>query len=179
MPSSNLAIAPQVLAWAWERSVELDRPITVLDVGVGNGKYGLLAREYLGDRLARIVGLEAERRYLARFPWLHMLYDDLLPFGVETLPETYFAGFDLVLMVDVLEHLDVADGARLLGMIGPPVIVCTPRNYFENPEAVEYPTESHRSHWSVDALVDVRCIDRHAVDALEDGAVLVRMAPLS
>lgn len=190
MPSSLLALAPAIVALAWDRSEELGRPIRVLDVGVGHGKYGLLVREYLGDRLELIDGVEAESRYVNRFPWLEEVYrliyeaaiedlvDERAPWATPTDP-TILGTYDLVLMLDVLEHLDYEPAREVLKAIPAPVVISTPRDYFQNPEHVEYPTENHRSHWSAESIATVRPIDREDLDALERyGAVLVRCAPL-
>jgi ribosomal protein RSM22 (predicted rRNA methylase) len=64
MPSSNLVLAPSILAMAAEV-----KPRRILDVGPGNGKYGLLVREYLPP-LEELVAVEAEPRYVDSFPWL-------------------------------------------------------------------------------------------------------------
>jgi len=182
MPSSLLALAPSIVALVADRARELGRPITVLDVGVGRGKYGLLCREYLGDRLEAIDGIDAEPRYLAEAPWLEELYrflgeEDI----VDLVRERDFTAhaYDLVLMVDVFEHLDDFDAALVIRRLIPPVIISTPRDYFQNPEHRTHPTENHRSHWSAATIAAYRPLDREDVDALATfGAVLVRCAPL-
>lgn len=179
MPSSLLALAPTVVAYVDEVARELDRPIRVLDVGVGRGKYGLILREYLGDRLAGIDGVEAEPRYLEQAPWLRAVYDTVLTDDVTTWAGPEFDLYDVVLMLDVLEHLDRGDAVRLLGRIRPRVLVSTPVDFFQNPEAGEYPFETHRSHWTAEALSEVRPVDRHDVLAAEVfAAVFVRLAEL-
>lgn len=179
MPSSLLALAPTVVTYVADRARELERPIRVLDVGVGRGKYGLLLREYLGESLDRIDGVEAEGRYLEQAPWLRSIYDTVLVDDVTNFVGPEFDIYDLVLMLDVLEHLERADAIRLLGVIGPPVLISTPVDFFQNPEHVDYPTEEHRSHWTAERLASIRPIDREDVLAREVfAAVFVRLAPL-
>lgn len=86
--------------------------------------------------------------------------------------------FDVVLMVDVLEHLTHEDGAELLARIPGRVVICTPRDYFQNPEAADYPTENHRSLWNSREIAAIRELETEDVEALGVGAVLVRTAPL-
>jgi len=171
MPTSNLTLAPNIIAMAAEH-----HPSDVLDVGVGHGKYGVLVREYV--RPVRLVGIEAEPRYLTTFPWLETIYDDVLVGDVCDYSDEFLADFDLVLMIDVLEHLDTADGAELLARIPGRVIICTPANYFQNPEHVEYPSESHRSLWSAEAIAAIRPLEVDDAFAATIGGVLVRTRPL-
>lgn len=184
MPSSLLALAPAILNLAWDRSAELDRPIRILDVGIGNGKYGLLLREYLAERVARLTGIEAEGRYLDRFRWLPTIYDEL-GYGditdAATYDPHYFDAFDLVLMLDVLEHIERPAADNLLRRIGPPVIISTPVFYFGNDTdgLADYPTEHHRSHWQAADIAAIRPLDREDLAAHSElAAVLVRCAPL-
>lgn len=174
MPSSNLVLAPAILAMAAEV-----KPRRILDVGPGNGKYGLLVREYL-PRVDRLAAVEAETRYLDAFPWLGEIYDEILGVDVVIVPAAFFADFDLVLMLDVLEHLDHDAGAELLARIPGRVIVSTPRDFFQNPEAEQgWQTERHRSVWTAAEIAEVRALEVEDVAALDSiGAVLVRTAPL-
>ncbi len=174
MPSSNLACAPSVLWLASEH-----QPRRVLDVGVGVGKYGLLTREYLPP-LDELAGVEAEARYLDAYPWLTHIYDHLwVDIDVRDLSDENLARFDVVLLIDVLEHLDAEEAATLLKRIPGRVVICTPRDWFQNPEAEEYPSERHRSHWDALAIAKIRPLDAEDVNARERlGAVLVRCAPL-
>lgn len=184
MPSSLLALAPAIIELAYERSDELGRPIHVLDVGVGRGKYAMLLREYLGDRLATIHGIEAEQRYIT--PLLHALYNRVNRIAIEDCFGVYeragkklWAEYDLILCIDVLEHLDADNARYFLTHAEPPIIISTPRDFFENPEADEYPYESHRTHWSATDISALRTIDREDVNALKRyAAVLVRCKPL-
>jgi len=168
MPSSNLAVAPTILALAAEAPHE-----RILDVGPGHGKYAVLCREYLSG--VRVVdAVEAWAPYVKDFG-LECLYDDVVIGDVMDLPPAFFLDYDLVLMVDVLEHLDHADGERFLQSVGPRVIVSTPANFFQNPEYEEVPPEKHRSLWTLDEMKAVRGVE-NAVESL--GGIFARFAPL-
>lgn len=174
MPSSNLVLAPAILTMAAEV-----KPRRILDVGPGNGKYGLLVREYLPP-LETLTAVEAELRYLDSFPWLDKIYDVLIPADVVEMTVDFLAMFDLVLMLDVLEHLDREAAVALLRRIPGRVIISTPRDFFQNPEADQgWETERHRSHWTGPEIAEIRPLEVEDVAALDAiGAVLVRTAPL-
>lgn len=196
VPTSLLDLAPTVL-----NMVHRSPARTLLDVGPGFGKYGLLLREYLGvHRFRRLDAVEAEERYIDGFPWLAELYDTLylgdvagaawreyepgsgdlgeppwVKGGVVDAPMR-LAEYDLVLMGDVLEHIDEAAAQRLLERIPGRVLVNTPVAFFQNPEADQgWETERHRSSWSVSKLARIRDVEQ---DASQLGAVLVMLAPL-
>ncbi len=138
--------------------IVLTDPKSVLDVGVGFGKYGLLAREYLdvwgrgrevyGDWKRRIDGIEAFRGYLT--PLHDFIYDNVyVGNAIDVLP-TLQSNYDLILLVDVLEHLEYRDGVKLLEACearGKNIIVSTPKDI--GPEVVTFdnPFETHRFQW--------------------------------
>jgi hypothetical protein len=64
--------------------------------------------------------------------------------------------YDLVLLVDVLEHLTHEQGEQLLARIPGRALVCTPRDFFQNPQFADYPTEEHRSVWTVAEIEAIR-----------------------
>lgn len=154
MPTSNLAVCPAVLALIAETQRGLDRPVAILDVGAGFGKYGLLIREYVnglaGGAVSLLDAIEAEPRYLERFPWLERIYGNVIEADVTVLTREELAVYDIVVMADVIEHLDKDVALELLARIDGYVVISTPRDYFQNPEHLEYPFESHRSHWTVE-----------------------------
>lgn len=174
MPSSNLVLAPSILAMAAEV-----KPRRILDVGPGNGKYGLLVREYLPP-VESLVAVEAEPRYLDSFPWLATIYDALVPGDVVEMTDDFLARFDLVLMLDVLEHIDHDAAVDLLRRIPGRVIISTPRDFFQNPEADQgWETERHRSIWTATSIVEAvgRPLEVEDLNAWHIGGILVRVAP--
>lgn len=94
------------------------QPKRVMDLGVGGGKYGVILREVLdfmhgrcrADQWETIIeGVEAHRPYIN--PAWHVYNKvEIYDFTVENPPE----GYDLVLMIDSLEHLGDAEGSRYL-----------------------------------------------------------------
>lgn len=68
MPTSNLELAPRIV-----RLVETADPHrSILDVGPGYGKYGILLREYLNRKPERLDAIEVEPSYVT--PRLEALY---------------------------------------------------------------------------------------------------------
>jgi SAM-dependent methyltransferase len=119
------------------------RPRTVLDVGAGYGKYGLLAREYGGAE--RVDAIDANA---PRFPvYDHIYLGDLRK--LESLLPSEPKRYDLALFIDVIEHLEKADAWRVLdGLVdrAKQVLVTTPFG-FRPQEIPGMPFETHRSGW--------------------------------
>ena len=141
--------------------VELIRaadPQRVLDVGVGFGKYGVLVREYLelldgravyGDWRRTVDGIEIFPRYLTG---LHeTIYDRVIEGdAVEILPRIGDNDYDLVLLIDILEHFTRDVGWAVLEeclRAGRNVIVGTPLGFFTQ-EGYDNPHEQHHSLWT-------------------------------
>jgi 2-polyprenyl-3-methyl-5-hydroxy-6-metoxy-1,4-benzoquinol methylase len=144
VPTSYLDNVPAIV-----KIVQRLQPATVLDVGIGMGKYGLLVREYLsgdtGKSQVSVDGIEGFEGYLTD---AHRgIYDEIF---VTDLREFDFrsAHYDLYLMIDVLEHVTKDEGHRLLRDIAGTVLISTPkidhRAHYEH-----NPLEDHQSHWTV------------------------------
>src|SRR4051812_2306110 len=120
MPTSDLGNIPPIIREVCSRS-----PRTVLDLGAGCGKYGVLLREYLDAGWGRyrpeqwqvkIDGVEGFGQYvidLHRAVYSNIFVED---FAAEENLVRY-KGYDIVLMVDSLEHLDKEHGAHVLKTI--------------------------------------------------------------
>jgi hypothetical protein len=158
MPSSHAAQINEIVDL-----ILLTNPASVLDIGVGLGKYGLLAREYLelwGQPLSnewqgkpgwqrRIDGIEAYERYLN--PVHHYIYNQIhIGNAIDILPRLKDR-YDLVLLIDVLEHFDHDDGLRLLTLCkqrARNLIVSTPRDIGHQEKSWGNPFEAHRFQWT-------------------------------
>lgn len=139
------------------RLIMLADPKMLLDVGVGFGKYGLLAREYLElwdgrERYRqwsrRIDGIEAFGGYLT--PVHDFVYNRVyVGDALEVLPALDHH-YDLALLIDVLEHFDYEDGRRLLSECrrrARNLLVSTPKRVGAQREAFGNPYETHRFEW--------------------------------
>lgn len=132
---------------------------SVLDIGIGFGKWGLLAREYLdisdgrekydrADWGCRIDGIEAFPQYVQ--PHHRHLYTDVYVGNaldiVPSLPHRY----DVTLMIDVLEHFSYEDGMTLLKAVlakSRGVIISCPKDNGEQKAAFGNVFETHRFEW--------------------------------
>jgi len=119
------------------------KPKTVLDVGAGYGKYGLLAREF--GEASRVDAIDANP---PRFPVYDQVYlGDLRE--IDTLLPADAPHYDLALFIDVIEHLEKADARAFLAKLtgrAKRVLVTTPWG-FRPQEIPGMPWETHRSGW--------------------------------
>ena len=125
-------------------------PHSVLDLGIGFGKWGVLCREILDARFgrchsdqweAKIDGFEVFRDY--RNPCWNA-YDHLWQMDFRKGP--FLVRYDLVLMIDSLEHMPMDEGRPFLrGLVkrNKRVIVSVPNGRMEQGETFENPHEAH------------------------------------
>lgn len=158
MPSSFPDALSVVAAW-----VQALRPVSVLDVGIGFGKYGLLFREYLDvsprserhehhaapSAAVRIDGVEAWAPYVG--PLQRAIYDRIFEGdALAVLPS--LGTYDLVFAADVLEHFTRVDGERFLEMAAARatlgVLIVTPALELPQDAVFGNPFERHQSAWS-------------------------------
>jgi len=139
-------------------------PSSVLDVGAGFGKYGVLCREYLelwdgrqkySEFARRIDAVEAFEEYITpihRFVYNHVYVDD-----ISKIIDTLDFNYDLVLLIDVLEHFDKNEGVllarKILAKHGG-MIISTPKTVSNQRDAFNNEYEIHRSQWTRQELSD-------------------------
>lgn len=169
MPSSNLAVWPLILHFIHE--VPHD---AILDVGPGRGKAAVLLREYLWPTPTRIDAVEAHVPYIPAHR-LNFLYDSVTGGDVCDLAASSFAPYDVVLMGDVIEHIDKERALELLDRIRCRVVIATPTDFFQTDDGLPA-TERHVSHWTrADFAADrVERIDENHI-----GGLIVRLGPLA
>jgi len=119
------------------------QPKSVLDVGAGWGKYGLLVREYAPVERVDMLDVSPPRYdvYDHVYQGTVLEADRLLPADAPV--------YDLALFVEVIEHLEKEDGWKALEVLtrrARQVIVTTPLGF--RPQEFEgLPYETHRSGW--------------------------------
>lgn len=93
--------------WKWDRLKDQIKPLEnriVLDIGCGNGYYGW---RMLGERAKYVVGIDPTLLFFMQFlavkKYLPDANIDILPFGVQTLPETPL-DFDTVFSMGMIYH---------------------------------------------------------------------------
>ncbi len=133
-------------------------PQSILDVGVGFGKYGFLCREYLElwdgrgkycDWKIRIDGIEAYKDYIT--PVHRFIYNDIYIGDAIDILSKLKAKYDLILLIDVLEHFEYEQGIILLSKsasIGENVIVSTPHKIGINENTFGNSFEIHKFQWN-------------------------------
>ena len=158
MPSSRPDHIPLVISL-----VRQLRPRSILELGVGFGKWGHLFREYTDIVMAetdparyqrenwqvRIDGIEGHPPYLT--PAHQYLYNQLLLGDMRELIHQVGV-YDLIFLGDAIEHVEKADGLRLLRAtlehVRLAVIVTTPARPTGQQAACGNPLEIHRSFWT-------------------------------
>jgi hypothetical protein len=121
-----------------------ERPATILDVGAGYGKYGVLAREFVEP--ARLDGMDAN-------PPRYAVYDHFYEGDIRHLAEIMPpdpSRYDLALFIETIEHLEKEEGWNVLAQIARRsrrVLVSSPWG-FRPQEVPGQPFESHRSGWT-------------------------------
>lgn len=148
-----------ILRWV----IRLD-PRSVLDVGLGFGKWGVLLRECLevthgryepSAWRSRIEGVEIFDRY--KNPIWSYAYDHVHIGDVRKLAPA-LGQYDLVLCCDVIEHMPKEEGQELLDTLftlAPWLLISTPL-VFSQQQASENPHEQHVSLWLLPDVMD-RC----------------------
>ena len=179
MPSSRPNTIPTVI-----HLVRQLKPKSILDVGVGFGKWGHLFREYTDINEAendparyqrkkwrvRIDGIEGYAAYLT--PMHRYLYNHLHIGNAGTLLNK-LPQYDLIFLGDVIEHLEKAAGLRLLRAAlkkaNKAVIVTTPKFETGQADLCGNELERHRSLWSAE---DFSRFDRVAVKTIDRATLL-------
>jgi len=152
MPTSNLFQLNEIL-----QLIKVTSPNALLDIGIGFGKYGFLAREYLelwGNQqnyhqwTRRIDGIEAFADYIG--PLQRSIYNEIyLGNALDVLP-TLNETYDLVLLIDVLEHFSREDGLKLLEeclRIGLNLLIAVPKPFSDQEVTFGNEFETHRFDW--------------------------------
>lgn len=138
--------------------IEWLQPASVLDIGVGNGRMGFLAREYghqpwhfrARGETVQIHGIEGHEPYIGELQ--RAIYDRIIiGEALEVLGKLQEEGacYHLAIAADIIEHFAPVDAAHFLARclsVAELLVVVTPRGFFaqEDPENV---LETHRSHW--------------------------------
>jgi len=157
MPTSH----PHQISTIVNAIVMLD-PKSVLDIGVGFGKYGVLCREYLElwdgredyhHFIRRIDGIEAFEDYLT--PLHRYIYNHVYIGDAQTVIKTLKHAYDLVLLIDVLEHISEPQGRALIKYIlahHGGILISTPKQMDEQGASFHNTFETHVKQWTVSTL---------------------------
>jgi len=152
MPSSQYYHISKIM----EMIISL-KPNSVLDIGSGYGKFGVLCREYLElwdgrqkyEFKKRIDCVEVFEEYIT--PLHKYIYSNIYNANILDLVTKLDHQYDLVLLIDVLEHFEKEEGSNLLNRLinnNKGILISTPRNPSPQKDAFGNTYETHRSRWT-------------------------------
>jgi SAM-dependent methyltransferase len=148
-------------------------PKAVLDIGKGFGKYGFLLHEYVGVNNKRrieptktlreqsqikIDALEVDEDLM--LPHLSHLYDKIEFGDVAKIYKT-LGSYDLVLMIDIIEHISKEAGLAIVKHFlskGAKLIIATPKDFFEQ-NLYDSTYENHISHWTLNDFKSIAFVE--------------------
>lgn len=143
-------------------------PASILDLGIGYGKYGALCREYAdfnrqekryrssADWNIFILGIEGFADY--RTPQWELYSQVRLEDFADRDNWEHYADFDLVLLIDSLEHIPSNVGLELLEFLrmhNRHILVSVPEGEYLQGPSCGNELERHRSTWSGDRLKEL------------------------
>ena len=138
------------------------RPESILDIGKGFGKYGFLIHEYAGIDNTRKLDPSQTLKELSsiKIDAVEVDADLMLPHLEHLYRKVYFEdillfykklpAYELILMVDIIEHINKEGALQLLEHFlnqGSNILIATPIDFFEQ-ELYESEYEHHISHWT-------------------------------
>jgi len=158
MPTSHYRSIPGVMGIL----DHIPNPISILDVGSGFGKYGVLFREHLDIRKNRcypkkywettIDCVEVWENYIT--PIHKYVYDRVYLEDIREL-HPFLKTYDIIVMADVIEHMEKDEGIDLLNNLlsnncSGGVVVSYPPILGNEGKKWINPYETHRCVWSKD-----------------------------
>ena len=161
MPISAFSVIPHFI-----NEVIHKKPRRVLDLGIGNGMYGALVRNYLGE-VVMIDGVEGWKNYRnALWQAYNFIYecdieDNMLLFNNNW--------YDCIIMADVIEHFEKEDGKDLIEKLkdklapGGIFLISTPAIFIDQNAVAGNKLEIHKSLWCL--------ADFPGWTVLKDGAI--------
>lgn len=181
MPTSWYQTIPAIL-----EQIQLGAPASILDIGIGFGKYGVLIRDalelpfqrYHKDQWKlRVDGIEVFPGY--KNPVHDFVYDKVYYCNVTEVIDQ-LPGYDIILLIDILEHLGKEEGLNLirnlLGHTNKFLLISTPLYPEDLNDYLGNEFERHRSRWVLTDFLDFDFSYR-LVPIGENGAQLVSIFP--
>ncbi len=128
-------------------------PKRVLDIGFGCGKYGLLTKEYLREKpyidgwkkVETVDGVEVFDKYITDIQ--RAIYDNIY---IGDITELEIGNYDLILMIDVIEHIEKNKALELVGRLKKKgrLLIITPKEFCVHPVRYGNKNEEHISHFT-------------------------------
>ena len=185
MPSSRIDLIQPIMSAITNRHQSHSRIESVLEVGVGWGKYGVLLREYLSmqdimeeDNFwgLRLDCVEVCPQYLRGFKsslYTHMYPVDIREFCKDIVTWAGIWTWDLVLLIEILEHMPKEDGHFVIKTLleyARWIVISTPRRLVRQPVELYHEQEQHVSLWSIEDF-EQYSIDEILVDGDQRGTL--------
>lgn len=135
------------------------KPKTILDCGCGFGMYGFLARTYSlwqeldlekyknWKKLCKIDAIEIYESWITSLQ--REIYDDIFIGDMKDVIDTV-GEYDMIIMADSLEHLDVSDGLVLIEKArnkAKTLVISTPDYWSKGAVRAGNEHEQHKSFW--------------------------------
>lgn len=148
------------ISTALEKIYDLS-PTSVLDIGIGFGKWGFLLREYLDvwagryhkpEWLVRIDGIEIFEPYILESH--QFFYNEIFIGDVRELIDEV-DDYDLIIVGDVLEHMPKESSLLLIDKLihkSKNILVNLPLGIWPQEDLFGNPNERHISTWSIEDL---------------------------
>lgn len=146
---------------------------TILDIGKGFGKYGFLIHEYIGIEKANginpaktmkaqskinIDAVEIDKQLF--LPHLDHIYNKVYEGSILEM-YTRLPNYDLILIIDVIEHLEKNAAVKMLEYFiskKNKIIIATPEKFFQQ-HLYDSPFEEHISHWNLKDFSNIAYVD--------------------
>jgi len=181
MPLSYYQIAPIILD-----HVIAEKPVSVLDVGIGFGKYGVLVREVLDlpferydqkNWLVKIDGIEIHPGY--KNPIYDYIYHNVYYNSIQNVLPV-LENYDVILFIDLIQNFSKEEGKKLIHELllktNKVLIITTPLYPHSQPYYLDNPHEQHQSRWS---QIDFTDFDFHYEEVRigDNGAQIIKIFP--
>jgi SAM-dependent methyltransferase len=131
--------------------IQLMKPDSVLDIGPGAGKYGLIVKHLrdAGQAIGSLAAVEIDESYIEQFN-LRAIYDMVQLGDASQLPDVGpDAAWDLVILGDVLEHFRKSRGVDLVEYLyyrAKYIVLVVPIDYIQGAWDGHH-AEAHISTW--------------------------------
>ena len=120
-------------------------PSSILDIGCGQGNYGFLSKNFL-QSLHTLDGIDIWRPYTEK---LEIFYTKIYTGNIKEILSTC-GKYDLVLLIDVLEHFNEKDGKNILYEAmkhGINVLISVPKDNGNQKDLDGNPYQEHIYQW--------------------------------
>ena len=148
--------------------VDVAKPRSILDVGIGFGGIGFLIRQYFdlkpdkkkgfADWSIQIDGIEIFEKYIT--PVHDYIYNDIFIGNALSILGERNLYYDMILAIDLIEHFSKDDGLRFIELSrggSDIVLVSTPYIYHKQDEEFFNTYERHLSGWDASDFKDRGC----------------------